>query len=175
MRMKRPVVLLSVIGFGFVLTMFSGLEPREEEPVVIEYEKAEPMLTLGEDFLPTTTEEIIQRREISDADYNLMVRVVMSETGGIYGEPMEGKVAVAVTILNRADMGYGSISQIVSDAYSTANNGSPDYSCYDAVELALTGQHEFPDNMIAFRTDHYHGFGYPYDKIGNHYFSCVDK
>ena len=123
---------------------------------------------------PTSEVYIMNRedltREVTEDEYNLLVRVCMSETGGADGEPMEGKIAVVETILNRVDLGYGSISKVVKDAYSTHNNGQPDDSCRQAVDTALSGN-MYPDNMLYFRTGHYHNFGTPYKKIGNHYFS----
>ena len=123
---------------------------------------------------PTSEVRTISRedlnRPVTEDEYELLLRVCMSETGGIYGEPMEGKIAVVETILNRVDLGYGSISEVVHSAYSTHNNGQPDDSCRQAVDSALSGN-MYPDNMLYFRTGHYHDFGIPYAKIGNHYFS----
>jgi spore germination cell wall hydrolase CwlJ-like protein len=117
--------------------------------------------------------EPLYRREVTDEEYKLLLRVCMSETGGKYGEPIEGKVAVVETILNRVDMGYGTITEVINEPYqySTANNGEPDETVIEAVELALTGD-AYPDDMLYFRTKHYHNFGTPYKKIGDHYFSC---
>lgn len=178
MKIRKPIIMLSVFTAGIALLCVRDTVEYEEKPVEIAVTYAEQMETLDSDIIQeetTTEEELPQRREITDAEYNLMVRVVMSETGGRYGEPMDGKVAVAVTILNRSDMGYGSISQVIYNSYSTADNGCPDESCAEAVERALTGQHDFPNNLFAFRTGDYHSFGYHYKHIGNHYFSCVDR
>lgn len=107
---------------------------------------------------------------VSDEEFELLVRVCMSEAGQ---ENFQGKVAVVETILNRVDMDYGSISEVVYEAYSTADNGKPNEDCYKAVETALK-ENTYPDNMIYFRTGHYHSFGTPYQKIGNHYFSLEE-
>lgn len=112
-------------------------------------------------------------REVSEEEYALLARVCMSETGGKWGEPFEGKVAVLETILNRVDMGWGTIEEVVTkkNQYSMANNGEPDYTVYEAVDYVLNNERMYPSNMIYFRTKHYHTFGQPYEKIGNHYFS----
>lgn len=112
--------------------------------------------------------------EVTDEEYQLLLRVCMSECGGIYGgEPLQGKIAVVETILNRVDMGMGTIEDVIAASYSTVDNGEPDETCVWAVNMALRRNH-FPDNMIYFRTDHYHTFGSPYRQIGSHYFSLAE-
>lgn len=117
--------------------------------------------------------DTISAREVSEEEYALLARVCMSETGGKWGEPFEGKVAVLETILNRVDMGWGTIEEVVTQKYqySRSDNGEPDYTVYEAVDYVLNNERMYPSNMIYFRTKHYHTFGQPYEKIGNHYFS----
>ena len=105
-------------------------------------------------------------------EYNLLQRVCMSECGGEYGEPLYGKIAVVETILNRCKIYNKSIEEVVYEPYqySTAYNGDPDESVQKAVNIALR-ENIYPDDMIYFRTDHFHYFGKPFEKIGNHYFS----
>lgn len=176
--------LLLAVLFGLIIGIYiAGMLYHAEnknkvgEVAIVEttteHETTEPEVIIE----PITTEELAEpeyRREVTDEEYQLMLRVCMSECGGRNGEPIEGKIAVVETILNRVDMGMGSISQVVSQAYSTAYNGEPDETVVQAVEIALTGDDDFPDNMIAFRTGTYHSFGTPYKKIGNHYFSLVE-
>lgn len=145
-------------------------EEKTEEPELIVIEPVTEETVL----MAEPEEEPEYRREVTDEEYQLLLRVCMSECGGRYGEPMEGKIAVVETILNRVDMEMGTIEQVVSDAYSTAYNGEPDETVIQAVEQVLTGENDFPDNMIAFRSGTYHSFGVPYKKIGNHYFSLVE-
>lgn len=123
-----------------------------------------------------TSEQAVEMREVTDYEYELLCRVCMSEAGGKYGEPFIGKVAVVETILNRVDMGRGTIEEVVFEPnqYSTADNGEPDETVIEAVDHALK-EDLFPDNMIYFRVGRYHGFGKPYEKIGNHYFSLEEE
>ncbi len=115
----------------------------------------------------------VKSRQVTEREYELLARVCMSECGGIYGEPLQGKIAVVETILNRVDMGWGTIEEVVTAPYqySMADNGEPDESVYEAVNIALIGKGMFPDNMVYFRTEHFHNFGQPFMQIGNHYFS----
>jgi spore germination cell wall hydrolase CwlJ-like protein len=129
------------------------------------------------DYKLDTVNDIVdeESKEITTDEYNLLLRVCMSEAGGQYGEPMEGKIAVVETILNRVDMGMGSIEDVIESAYSTADNGEPDDTVVEAVDTALSSR-MYPTNMIYFRTEHYHTeFGTPYMKIGNHYFSLEEN
>lgn len=109
---------------------------------------------------------------VTDEEYNLLLRVCMSECGGKYGEPLDGKIAVVETILNRSDIFDMSIEEVVyqPNQYSVADNGEPDETVIEAVDIALSSN-TYPDDMIYFRTNRYHSFGTPYKKIGSHYFS----
>lgn len=113
--------------------------------------------------------------EFVDSDIELMARTVMSEASIL---PIEAKQAVAQTIVNRVrsekfpDTIAGVICQ--PNQYSTADNGEPTQDCYDAVYSALIYE-GFPTDMYYFRTNHPHGFGYFYCKIGNTYFNTTTK
>lgn len=92
-------------------------------------------------------EEIIEGSkyliEVTDEDIDLMARVVMSEGSLLCAD---AKQAIATTIVNRVrDNTYqfrnlNSVKEVVyhGKAYSTADNGEPDETCYAAVEAALT-------------------------------------
>lgn|GEM_PF-5493352 len=112
---------------------------------------------------------------VSDEEYDLLKRVCMSECGGEYGEPLEGKVAVVRTIFNRCRIYKKSIAEIVYEPnqYSTANNGTPDDSVALAVELAII--HDcYPKNMIYFNAGGYADYYEPYTQIGAHYFGLTN-
>ena len=53
--------------------------------------------------------------KVTQAEYELLVRVCMSECGGKYGEPLEGKVAVVETILNRCEIYGKTIEEVVKN------------------------------------------------------------
>ena len=117
-----------------------------------------------------------EETEVTKDEYNLLLRVCMSECGGKYGEPLEGKIAVVETILNRCEIYGKSIDEVVYEPYqySTSDNGEPDETVEQAVDIALR-ENIYPDDMIYFRTSNYHTFGKPYQKIGNHYFSLKES
>ena len=113
-----------------------------------------------------------EETKVTPDEYNLLLRVCMSECGGKYGEPLEGKIAVVETILNRCEIYGKTIEEVIYEPYqySVANNGEPDETVEQAVDIALR-ENIYPDDMIYFRTGNYHSFGTPYQQIGNHYFS----
>lgn len=107
-------------------------------------------------------------------DIDLMARVVMSEAGG---QTDECKEAVATTILNRvASPRYSSsVSRIVEDAYSTADNGPVTNDCYLAVYSAIawwgSDYAVLPKQAYYFRSGHYHTWALDYRQIDDLYFS----
>ena len=117
-----------------------------------------------------------EETKVTPEEYRLLLRVCMSECGGKYGEPLDGKIAVVETILNRCDIYGKSIEEVVYEPYqySTAYNGEPDETVEQAVDIALR-ENIYPDDMIYFRTANYHTFGKPYQKIGSHYFSLKES
>ena len=117
-----------------------------------------------------------EETKVTPEEYRLLLRVCMSECGGEYGEPLEGKIAVVETILNRCEIYGKTIEEIIYEPnqYSTANNGEPDETVEQAVDIALR-ENIYPDDMIYFRTGKYHSFGEPYQQIGNHYFSLKES
>lgn len=117
-----------------------------------------------------------EETKVTPDEYNMLLRVCMSECGGKYGEPLEGKIAVVETILNRCEIYGKTIEEVVYEPYqySTSDNGEPDETVEQAVDIALR-DNIYPDDMIYFRTGRYHSFGEPYQKIGNHYFSLKES
>ena len=117
-------------------------------------------------------EETVTLEELSqpEDDTALIARVVQAEAGN---QPFVGKVAVAMTILNRMDMYEQTAEEVI---YADGQYASPasiwDEESERAVEFAKENRELFDSNMIYFRTKYYHSFGEPYCIIGSHYFSC---
>lgn len=104
---------------------------------------------------------------------SLIARVVQAEAGN---QAFVGKIAVAMTILNRMDY-YGQTAEEVIYADNQYATPASIWTEEDerAVEFARQNRDLFPENLIFFRTDHYHSFGEPYTVIGDHYFSVVEE
>ena len=166
--MKRKIVSVTTVIVSFFTICVLFTKPIKSEQTVIVNSNIQRMeLASGIEIQTGETEEIITEHE-----YNLLLRVCMSECGGKYGEPLEGKIAVVETILNRSDIFGMSIEEAVYEPnqYSTSDNGEPDETVIEAVDIALSSN-TYPDDMIYFRAGYYHNFGTPYRQIGNHYFS----
>ena len=168
------IVIYSIVVIDFVISA-EKIEPTTTETTAITSETIIETTTEETTIQEQTTEPISTRREVTDEEYNLLLRVCMSEAGGKYGDPLEGKVAVVETVLNRVDIGWGTISEVINAPYqySTADNGDPDETVVEAVEIALSGD-MYPNNMVWFRTGYYHDYGTPYKQIGSHYFSLLE-
>lgn len=159
------------------------IEAKETEVTTLEEE------TIGTELIPTEyiasplPGDLTQlpipedyRIAVSEADIDLMARVVMSEASN---EPYDCKVAIAETIINRVlavDKFGDTVKDVVyqKDQYSTQNNGAPNNECYQAVYEALCEQ-KHPSDMYYFRTGHYHYWAHKYCKIGSTYFSTESE
>lgn len=105
----------------------------------------------------------------TEEEIDLIARVVMSEASILN---QEAKQAVAEVVVNRAEYYGETIAETVNRGLSTADNGSPDSSCYEAVYAALQ-YNAYPDDLLYFRTDYPHSFATHYMTIGNTYFSTI--
>jgi spore germination cell wall hydrolase CwlJ-like protein len=164
MKLKNICIMATLISFG-VCSLVSAT-PNEkknikESPKAISGSSEVKIVFIGN-----------EETEVTKDEYNLLLRVCMSECGGKYGEPLDGKIAVVETILNRSKIYGKTIEEVIYEPhqYSLADNGEPDETVEEAVDVALR-ENIYPDNMIYFRTGNYHSFGTPYQQIGNHYFS----
>ncbi len=142
----------------------------------IEYAEQEPSvyLPINEQVLADIPEIETQETEtktLSDEDFELIARVVMSEASIC---DINVKVAIAQTVINRWLSGkWGeTIADVVyyPNAFSTQDNGDVTERCRYAVTVAIEDM-PYPEDMYYFRTGHYHNFGYDYAQVGQFYFS----
>lgn len=127
----------------------------QAHPIVIEDEEIEVL------------QEIVDHESRSDID--VIAEVVEGEAGN---QEMIGKVAVAMTMLNRMDRTGRSAESIAIEAYNAYPYYGPvSAESYRAVEIAMNNRDLFPEDMMYFRAGGYHNFGVPYMQIQDHYFS----
>lgn len=177
--MKRNIPFMVMAMCGVVMTAMlckmtqANLEAElpEVEPIPIEVKE-----TLERIEASSKPAEVIEVKEATPTDEELIARVVMAEAEG---EEMIGKVAVAMTVLNRCDY-YGLTVETVINAdnqYSISKTYNDE--CMRAVEIAQKNRELFPSTMMWFKLDGYHDFknGNPHDymQIGNHYFSTLKE
>ena len=177
MRLKMIGISATIASF-VVCSMLCSLPKENKEQEISEITKTniESIETVGHAKEINIVFVGNEETKVTPEEYRLLLRVCMSECGGKYGEPLEGKIAVVETILNRCEIYGKSIEEVVYEPYqySTSDNGEPDESVEQAVDIALR-ENIYPDDMIYFRTGNYHSFGTPYQKIGNHYFSLKES
>lgn len=166
----KDLTLVGAVLLFWALAYANGTdEPKivESEAVVVEAKIERPKLPEV-----IVIDPIIL--EADDAERELMAQIVMNEAEG---EPQDGKQAVATVIVNRvlSPLFPDTIREVIyeKNQFATSGTKTPTQECYDAVDAALKYE-GFPTNLFYFRNEHYHSFGKPYAKIGNHYFSTED-
>lgn len=157
------IISLLCVGMVVLVAVFITTVHDEELPEL----KSEPIVEEVKEVIVAKT-ELAEPKEPIVPDEEIMASVVMAEAEG---EPMLGKVAVAATILNRADAYGQTIETVVNMPNQYAKGKEPNEECFRAVEIAMENRDLFPADMLYFRAYKYHSFGEPYLIIGNHYFS----
>lgn len=137
---------------------------------------AKPIRPATAYIVPVFEEAVVLNELSSNEEHNdtsLIARVVQAEAGN---QTFVGRVAVAMTILNRMDY-YGQTAEEVIYADNQYATPASIWTEEDerAVEFARQNRDLFPTTMMYFRTNHYHSFGEPYTVIGDHYFSVVEE
>lgn len=167
------VTLTTIAGIG------GAIKPTErtvEKPVEISIDYAEPVsAAVNYDVIALQGKKNKTIEVATDHDdIEIIATIVQAEAGN---QEMVGKVAVAMTVLNRASLWKKSIYQVATmkNQYCYPYSGKVSDDCYKAVDIAIKNRSLFPENMVYFRTKHYHTFGKPYMQIGDHYFSCEVK
>lgn len=152
--------------------------------VTSEYEEAQARVyeatNIKHEAQTITKEEMKEMEEEHDylwtEDRLLMAQVVQAEAGT---EPFVGKVAVAATILNRAELRGMTIADVVyeKNQYASPWVGTLEQEVFDAVDFAVENRDLFPKNMFFFRTYTFHrmAFAEDYVQIGAHFFSTDNR
>jgi hypothetical protein len=166
-RFSIIAIVLGTVEFVLILfaiylikQMFNSIDIKmvEAYPIVIEEE-----------------EEVIEEPKVITqvkSDIDVIAEVVQGEAGN---QEMIGKVAVAMTMLNRMDRTGRSAESIAIEAYNAYPYYGPvSADSYRAVEIAMENRDLFPDDMMYFRAGNYHDFGVPYMQIQDHYFSTKE-
>lgn len=116
---------------------------------------------------------------ITPQEYDLICTTVYCESGN---QDFDTQVMVALTILNRleSDLFPDTVREVIysKGAYSVTNwKNFESYGWTDSVEEAVgyaLEHNEHPKNLFYFRTKHYHGFGNPYIKSDDLWFSTQE-
>ena len=113
---------------------------------------------------------------LSNYEIRLVAKLVYCEVGNC---SYRLKKAIASVVINRARRYHKSIYQVIYEdgVFSTSwkiGRTNPSSSCISAVRDVVRNGSTLPQRVVAFRNNHYHrGFGRPYCRIENVYFSTM--
>ena len=114
--------------------------------------------------------------ELTKEEYKLLCTLVFCESGN---QDTETQYMVALTVLNRLNSKLfpNSVREVIYAPYAyevTTWSGFENYGYTEQVEQAVKMallENRYSNQMYYFRTEYYHGFGVPYLKSGDLYFS----
>ena len=148
------------------LDQIRNAEPVKETVIKYVYVESEPETITEIVYLPSTDEFY---RELTDEDVYFLKDIAMREGAN---QGVIGQCWIMYTVLCRAEAYGQSIKQVCeSDAFKSSRGMSgktPNNDCNEALALIEEGWTPKP---LWFRADHYHNFGNPLCKVGDHYFS----
>lgn len=172
------VMVITLIIGAILIFQIKKSPVTEETPVMsipnstteIEFVKVVAMRNEPEPPQEIISEWVV---DVSETELEEMSRVVMNEASIL---PYIGKVLVAQVMINRLKDGrWGDTMHDVlyyDGAFShTDCNGDVTDECRSAVLQALELNNAFPADLLYFRCDKPHDFGYQYAVVGNTYFS----
>lgn len=116
--------------------------------------------------------------DFTEADMELIYRVVMSEAGG---DGVLSQKGVTTVILNRlfSPRFPDTVPEVINGQFSTGDNGAPTEEVLRSVNMAImeygTRRQLLPYQCYYFRAWDYHSFGIPYCQFGNTYFSLAEE
>ena len=159
-----------IAGFAILVYLILSLPDYFTESIEV---IGEPIQQVQE--MPQITEEQPEPEEKPEpvvhlTDDDIIAQIVMHEAGN---QEMIGKVAVAMTVLNRCDYFDLNVEQVTS-AYAYPYYGTITPDCYRAIEIARNNRDLFPADFMYFNADGYHGFGQEYIQIQDHYFNTQE-
>ena len=147
---------------------------KHVEPIVIS-EHVEPIV-ISEVVTPEPPTQVVNSNKLSQEEVDLISRVVMAEAES---EPLDGKLYVIDTILNRVDSKHfpNTVHEVIYQSWQFTSmwNGRYDRCSSSNAELndMINSEYENRTNrdVVFFTADKYGRYGRPSFRIANHYFS----
>lgn len=170
-KRHNTILMCMVVLLTLAVTCMLLYKPEAPPPEIeyVEVVKEVPVVEYVE----------VQKKYYSVTTYerDVLAKVVFLESGG---ESVECQKAVCSVIMNRVQRGYGSIESICHDSnqFSVAPNVDrvePPQRIYDAVDEVIQNGSTIPDDIVYFRGYRYHSWAPKWKKIGNLYFSRIEK
>ena len=145
------------------------IEPIVESEPIVEQVESEPIVEQVE------SEPIVESNKLSQEEVDLISRVVMAEAES---EPLDGKLYVIDTILNRVDSKHfpNTVHEVIYQSWQFTSMWNGRYDrCSSNAELndMINSEYENRTNrdVVFFTADKYGQYGRPSFRIANHYFS----
>ena len=174
-RLRENLISAAIgVGIGLPISLAAAREWSKTPEILLKTQAVTPIeaeaATLWEPIpLEPIEAETEPEPEYTDAELQLAARVIEAEAGN---QGLTGKELVADTILNRIDDDRfpDTIEGVVLQEYQYAAP-APEYSEESLRAVKEEIEHRINDEILFFRTDHYHEFGTPVMKYRDHYFS----
>lgn len=168
------IISMSIVGFEAIMEYDEEhkVEPIQIRTIACAYHN--PANNLSPEPEKSVVEDVESLQEDYNMDIEYLVRCVEAEAGG---ETELGKRLVCDVVLNRFENGaYESLIEVINEPHQFAvvsdgriHTVEPTEATYKIVEEEL--QKRTNEEVMYFRTEHYHKFGEPLFKEKGHYFS----
>lgn len=169
-------IIVAGMAFGYCIATNQinqqRIKQEREQFLAKELDKTneiEEVVKETEDLVKELVED--EKEEVYQADLELMARVVYAESGN---QAFVGKVAVATTIINRSEMWGRTIESVIREPNQYVIGETTNDECRRAVEYAWANRDLFPSDLLWFTSQGY-SYGYPYVRIGAHFFSTESQ
>ena len=149
-------------------------EPVKHVEPIVTPEHVEPIV-ISEVVTPEPPTQVVNSNKLSQEEVDLISRVVMAEAES---EPLDGKLYVIDTILNRVDSKHfpNTVHEVIYQSWQFTSMWNGRYDrCSSNAELndMINSEYENRTNrdVVFFTADKYGQYGRPSFRIANHYFS----
>lgn len=168
------VICLTSNSFGIRIKVFDHQDTTNiTNDVISNYIETIEPIVVSEPVEPL--EPVVEVDKLSQEEVDLISRVVMAEAES---EPLEGKLYVVDTILNRVDSERfpNTVREVIYQSWQFTSMWNGRYDrCSSNPELNDMINSEYTNrtnrDVVFFTADKYGQYGKPSFRIGNHYFS----
>ena len=183
----KKTILIATLSFVSTISSFliganiSAESNHETEMLsVTEYPIEEPEIEIVYMDVPKT-EKAVENGfvyDVTEEEYQMLVRMVMSEGGN---SDLDAKILIVQTAINRMNSDFddfknqNTIYEVLTypNAFSLADNGEPNAECYKAVNTVLKGVN-LPTNIYWFCYGFEPYYGESHTIVDGWYFNSIE-
>lgn len=168
----KKLIILGVVGLWLFSWGFSIISKRGEEIIIREINKDPIYHYVAE--VKEVKEEVIQNKvNMTAQEREYLARLLYTEARG---ESIECQRAVVSVVINRVRAYNSDIISVIKakgqfDLGNKLDNIVPLQTQYDVVDYVLANGITIPEDVIYFRSGHFHSFAEDYTTIGRLFFS----